>query len=154
MGKIVKLPEGLGTFELKHFMNSFNMKGHNLGATFVGILTPSEGEAQNIALPLRFKTYDRMRKGDVSVAVENYEKKFYTGLQVAKDPGVYFVYAGFLMIIVGCYITFFMSHRNLYVEVTGTGGNSTVIVTGSANKNKIGMEMLVRKISDKLREKR
>ena len=35
----------------------------------------------------------------------------YTGLQVRKDPGVWVVYLGFIVMSIGLYIAFFMSHK-------------------------------------------
>ena len=43
--------------------------------------------------------------------------RFYTGLQVNRDPGVWVVYSGFILMIIGCYITFFMSHQQICVEL-------------------------------------
>ena len=59
-------------------------------------------------------------------------KRYYTGLQVTKDPGVWVVYSGFITMILGIIITFFMSHQRLYVEVGLEGKKSKVMVAGTA----------------------
>jgi cytochrome c biogenesis protein len=82
--------------------------------------------------------------------VENTGQRYYTGLQVTKDPGVWVVYTGFIVMIIGCFITFFMSHQRLCVEVIKSGGKSRIIVTGRANKNKLGMQNRIKIISEKL----
>ncbi|HAY40073.1 MAG TPA: cytochrome c biogenesis protein ResB, partial [Desulfobacteraceae bacterium] len=46
-------------------------------------------------------------------SIAGYNQRYYTGLQVTSDPGVWVVYAGFIMMIIGCFITFFMSHQRL-----------------------------------------
>ena len=61
-----------------------------------------------------------------------------TGLQVAKDPGVWLVYSGCLLMLVGLFIAFFMSHRKIYVLVQPQEDGSRILFAGDANKNKIG----------------
>ena len=146
----VKIPERIGTFVLKEFRQSAKFMGHDIGQAFVGILTPPNGDPVEVILPLRFPSFDKMRKGKVVIAVAEYVERFYTGLQVTKDPGVWVVYAGFILMIVGCYITFFMSHQQLCVEVIETDGKSRVEVSGTANKNKLGYERKVEKIAQSL----
>jgi len=63
-----------------------------------------------------------------------------TGLQVTKDPGVWYVYVGCGLMLVGLYIAFFMSHRKIWLQVSGRGGGSSLLVSGTSNKNKIGFE--------------
>jgi len=63
-----------------------------------------------------------------------------TGLQVAKDPGVWYVYLGCVMMLVGLYIAFFLSHRKVWLYISKDGERSTLRLTGSSNKNKIGFE--------------
>jgi len=68
--------------------------------------------------------------------------RFATGLQVVKDPGVWTVYFGCIMMIVGLIIIFYLSHRRIWVFVSkdADSNNSTILVAGLSNKNKIGFE--------------
>jgi len=91
-----------------------------------------------------------MRKGEVVIAVVEQVQRYYTGLQVARDPGVWVVYSGFILMIVGFYITFFMSHQQICVELAASGEQTEVIVAGTANKNKMGMQTKVDTIAEKL----
>ena len=74
-------------------------------------------------------------------------KQYYTGLQVVKDPGVWVVYSGFMVMIVGIIITFFMSHQRLCVDISRKGSKSRVMVAGTANKNKLGMGIKAKKLA-------
>ncbi len=150
INKPVDMPEGLGTFLIKDYSSSAGFKGHNIGEAFMGILTKKTGNPVNIMLPLRFPSFDKMRKGDVIIAVASHNHRYYTGLQVTKDPGVWVVYSGFILMIIGCFVTFFMSHQRLCIEVTGNGNHSMVMVAGTSNKNKIGMQRKIEILSEKL----
>jgi len=146
----VELPEGVGTFVIKDYRNSFNFKGISLGETFIGILNRKDGNSINIILPLNFASFDKMRKGDLIFSVADYDNRYYTGLQVTCDPGVLVVYSGFLVMIIGCFVTFFMSHQRLCIEVIKIGSKTKVMVAGSANKNKLGMQARVKNFSRNL----
>jgi cytochrome c biogenesis protein len=74
----------------------------------------------------------------------------YTGLQVAKDPGVGIVYLGCLIMAAGLYISFFISHKKIWVYITQEGskgkGPISVTVGGSTTKNRITFEQEIDKI--------
>jgi cytochrome c biogenesis protein len=146
----LQLPEKLGTFEIKRFLQAAEFRGNNIGEAYSGILTPPGADPVQITLPLRFPTFDKMRKGNLVIAVVEQVPRFYTGLQVGKDPGVWVVYSGFILMIIGCYITFFMSHQQICLEIVAAGQKSRVIVAGTANKNKTGMEIKVDRLTEKL----
>ena len=152
MNQPLQLAENLGTFEIKEFLQSANFKGHDIGEAYIGILTPPGGEPIQVTLPLRFPTFDKMRKGNLFIAVVGQVPRFYTGLQVAKDPGVWIVYSGFILMIIGCYITFFMSHQQICIEIADSGKKRQIIVAGTANKNKAGMQTKIDRIVEKFNQ--
>jgi cytochrome c biogenesis protein len=151
IGQQIDIPETGGKFFLKDYNKSYNFRGQRIGEAFIGILVPENGRPVEILLPVRFPDFDRMmRKGDMAAAVSEYTPRYYTGLQVTKDPGVWVVYSGFILLIVGCYITFFMSHQRLCIDIVKKGKKSSVMVAGTANKNKLGVPNRLKKISEKL----
>ena len=150
IGKPVEIPENLGTFTLKKFTRQADFNGHNIGEAFIGELTPPNGNPVNVTLPLKFPSFDKMRKGDVFIAIADFVPRYYTGLQVSKDPGVWVVYVGFILMIIGIYITFFMSHQQVCIDVASQGNKSRIMVAGTSNKNKLGMRKKVTKLSERL----
>ncbi|GAB4489300.1 MAG: cytochrome c biogenesis protein ResB [Thermodesulfovibrionales bacterium] len=70
----------------------------------------------------------------------------FTGLQVRKDPGVLIVYLGCIIMAVGLYITFFMSHRRIWVNVADGKGGAKVLIGASANRNRASFERRIEKM--------
>ncbi|MFH2124391.1 MAG: cytochrome c biogenesis protein ResB [Pseudomonadota bacterium] len=69
------------------------------------------------------------------------KQMYATGLQVAKDPGVWTVYAGCALMILGLMIAFFMSHQRIWLYIREEpDGKSSILMTGNANKNKVNFE--------------
>jgi cytochrome c biogenesis protein len=77
---------------------------------------------------------------DYVISYRGYVGARYTGLQVTKDPGVWVVYTGFIMLCIGPLIAFFGSHKKLWIRVRDSRGKAVVLVAGSANRNRIGFE--------------
>ncbi|MBA3016173.1 MAG: cytochrome c biogenesis protein ResB, partial [Proteobacteria bacterium] len=76
--------------------------------------------------------------------------RFATGLQVVKDPGVWTVYTGCIMMVLGLIVIFFMSHRRVWVFISNDGKKTSILVSGMSNKNKIGFEKDLDIIYDKV----
>ncbi len=162
IGQPIDVPEGLGQFVLKELKKSYSFRGKDLGDTLIGILTQSDGNTIEVALPLRFPSFDRMgpifdprRKDNLFISAADLEipqsttdPRYYTGLQVTMDPGVWVVYSGFILMIIGCYVTFFMSHQRVCIEITPHGTASKVSVVGISSKNKMAMQRRVKKITE------
>lgn len=151
IGQEVRIPEDLGTFVLTELRHQAQFKGHPVGDAFIGRLTAPDGTAQEVVLPIRFPTFDRMRRGEVVIAVDRFKEKHYTGLQVNQDPGVDLVYTGFILMILGCYVTFFRSHQQVCIEAVRRGAGTRVKVYGTANKNKAGMQRRVQRLAQALK---
>jgi cytochrome c biogenesis protein len=76
------------------------------------------------------------------------EDKMYTGLQVAKDPGVEIVWLGCLLMVVGIYVAFFMSHRRIWVRIQ----QGTVTIGGNASKNQGAFQQTFDGLADRLKQ--
>ncbi len=76
----------------------------------------------------------------------------YTGLQVRRDPGVWIVYLGCLLMSVGLYIAFFVNHRKVWVRISPSRGSTDVTVAATSNKNKEALERKIDKMISLLRE--
>jgi len=152
-GESVTLPGDRGQFRFEGFIPHFDFRGHNLGDAFVGRISPQGGDRFQVALPTKFPTFDRMRKGEFSVKVTSFKQAFYTGLQVTKDPGVWYVYAGFLFMILGCWVTFFNAHQSYCLGLEkGEGGRTLVWLAGKSNRNTHGMTLKIKKLATQLKE--
>lgn len=71
----------------------------------------------------------------------------YTGLQIAKDPGVWIVWLGCLLMVVGIYAAFFMSHKRIWIRIE----NGTITIGGNASKNPSGFKLFFDRLTSKLR---
>ena len=84
---------------------------------------------------------------------EVHVKQMYaTGLQVAKDPGVWWVYIGCGIMLFGLYVAFFMSHRRIWLLIRNRDKGSEITISGSANKNRPGFERVFEKLAAELEQ--
>ncbi len=157
VGVPVDIPEGLGKFVYMAHEANATFRGMDVGAALKGILTPAEGEPVEVLLPLKFANFDKMRGGDVIITVANQSQekftpqqpdaeRYYTGLQVTRDPGVWLVYTGFVLMIAGCFVTFYLSHQQVCIVIETLKKNSRVTFAGITNRNKLAMKNTVEKI--------
>lgn len=82
--------------------------------------------------PGRFKPY--------YFGLNRIDSNYYTGLQLSHDPGVVIVAIGSIFIILGLFITFFSSHKRLWVRVDNQEGRSRISVGATSNKDPVGLK--------------
>jgi cytochrome c biogenesis protein len=150
-GKLLPLPGNEGRFQV--LKTDGNLRGMMGPAALISI-RPEKGDEtrfwvfqnwemlqkrfpremlQSPALnPSAFKPY--------TFFLEDLESKFYTGLQVNRDPGVSIVWAGCFLMIGGFFVTFFMSHRRIWVRISREKDGSVISIAGSASKNPVGLQ--------------
>jgi cytochrome c biogenesis protein len=74
----------------------------------------------------------------------------YTGMQVRKDPGVLIVYLGCILMAIGLFMTFFMSHKRVWINISEEKSNIKVLIGASVNKNKAAFEAKIEKLAGML----
>jgi len=68
------------------------------------------------------------------------KQMYATGLQVNRDPGVWVVYGGCMMMLTGLLVAFFWSHRRIWLFLKEEEDDSSILMCGSANKNRLDFE--------------
>ncbi len=148
IGETVDLPDGAGQFTLQGFLPHFEFQGRDLGETFFGLVTLAGETGFQIGMPMRFPTFDKMRKGRFVFVAEDFEKRYYPGLQVTRDPGVWYVYAGFILMILGCWVTFFMSHQSVLLAVVPEdNGQTRLVLSGKTSRNPRSMTLKLKQMA-------
>ena len=90
-----------------------------------------------------------IKSGDNSYAVTA-KQMYATGLQVARDPGVWFVYVGCGLMLIGLYMAFFMSHKRIWLYKKTDDEGTTLLLAGSVNKNKIEFSKQFLKLENRI----
>ena len=144
-GNVVTLKDGTtfklleATQEVRPFAPGFSGPAARIEVTRKG------AEPQTF---IAFKNYPDVNaeRGDSLVfGYEGTNAKQYTGLQVAKDPGVWVVWLGCTLMVLGIGVAFFMSHKRIWVVVS----KGHVRMYGNASKNQAAFLMQFEDISEK-----
>jgi len=151
IGETILLPDNKGKFTITRFNKDYHFKDVELGQAIEGELNLVDKDSMTIVLPLRFPTFDKMRKGQWIISLENHDNKFYTGLQVRRDPGVMLVYLGFILILGGCWVIFFSSHQKILLEITASAGMSQIRIFGSTTRSKLDFKQHIEKMVSSLK---
>lgn len=77
---------------------------------------------------------------------------YYTGLQLAKDPGMNVVWFGSSILVIGLCIMFYMPHRKLWLVIRPNGSTTEVHLAGMTNRNQITFKQNFNDLFTKLDE--
>ncbi|MHB8764145.1 MAG: cytochrome c biogenesis protein ResB [Deferrisomatales bacterium] len=106
----------------------------------VEVAVEQPGQAAESGVVFQAPQGNNRAVGNYVVRLEGVDSVMYTGLQVARDPGVPVVWAGCLLITAGCLVAFFFSHRRVWARVQPSGGGVEVFLGGNASRNRISFE--------------
>jgi cytochrome c biogenesis protein len=118
-----------------------------LGPALLVVLEKPGNPPAEFWLLKAYPEFDRQRKDSRYLSFAGINEIFYTGLQVARDPGVNIVWVGCTLMVIGIMIAFFMSHQRLWIRLSrGADGRVEVVLAGSTNKNRLAFEKKFEKI--------
>jgi cytochrome c biogenesis protein len=72
--------------------------------------------------------------------LDGIETSFYTGIKVNRDPGVPVVGAGAFLLVAGFLLTFFTSHRQVFVRIDQKNGTTRVCVAGRSSRDPVKLD--------------
>ncbi|ATX80923.1 Cytochrome c biogenesis protein ResB [Mariprofundus ferrinatatus] len=84
--------------------------------------------------------------------LEDFEHVYYTGLQLAKDPGMNVVWAGSAILVIGLCIMFYVPHRKLWLVIRQNGDATEVQLAGNTNRNMMSFKQTFHDLFTKLDE--
>lgn len=145
-GERVMLPGG-GSFRVADFTEQFQ----NFGAAARLEVTTAAGAPGSFVVLKAFPDFDLQRGGDYAFTLVDFQQRFYTGLQVAKDPGVWVVWLGCAMMVVGSLVAFFLSHRRVWITIRPVGDKTGIKIGGSAHRNQPAFEIFFDEFKQKLK---
>lgn len=115
--------EGNLRIRLLELSENFDVHGQPDKMALIEEFSDSSGEAKD-------------KLGDFQYFFSSSDGLYATILEVNHDPGVPLVWAGFILIFVGLWMTFFMSHRKVWVKVAP----GRISIGGLANRNQEAFE--------------
>ncbi|MBK5101498.1 MAG: cytochrome c biogenesis protein ResB, partial [Desulfobacteraceae bacterium] len=160
-GDLLPLPGNEGKFQIADVKGNF-MK---MGPAVLISVQPNQGKEKRFwvfqhheSVKERFpQLMNRFPKLNPSIFkpytffLEKLETRYYTGLQVNRDPGVFVVWLGFFLMIVGFVVTFFTSHRRLWLRISRDKDGVAISVAGTSSKNPVGLQRELESITNDLR---
>ena len=79
-----------------------------------------------------------------------YQPKKFTGLQIAKNPGINIVWIGSTMLVVGMTLSSFIYHRRLWAKIIPADTGVTVHLGGTTHKSQIDFQKEFKKLTEKI----
>jgi len=72
--------------------------------------------------------------------LDDYEQHYYTGLQLAQDPGMNVVWTGSAILVFGLCIMLYVSHRKIWLVFEPQGRGTVMRIAGLSNRNAMAFE--------------
>jgi cytochrome c biogenesis protein len=101
-------------------------------------LADEKGLKEQMWLFLRFPGFQNSKQSDYMIEfISIYPPmKYYTGLQIRSNSGIEIVWIGSLMIICGLFLSFYTSHKRLWMRISSDSGKNVLEIGGRSYKNR------------------
>jgi len=129
-GERVRIPGSEAFFEVLKYHPQIHGFGEGIAVAFL----------KPMAMPQRFwllKVRPKFVDG-YHFTLKGVVQREYTGLQVTQDPSVWAVWVGCILLVWGLLVAFFFSHQRMWILIPR--GKATILVSGTANKNRMAFE--------------
>ena len=161
VGKPYQIPGSKVTIRLLDIKEDFAKVGPALilaikkGARETRLILFKNPEAAKKRLPkamLDSPIFNSSSVKPYTFVVKNIPARYYSGLQVSKDPGVPLVWFGFFILILGLIITFFTSHKRIWIRILKKDKFLEISVAGISNKDPVSLSKKIGEILKAIKE--
>jgi cytochrome c biogenesis protein len=146
-GETIRIPNSSSSIRVLQYSHQVD----NLGEGIQVLLSKPNQPSRVFWVLKNFPQMDQKRGDDLFLTIETVLEKEYTGLQVAKDPGVWIVWIGCGLMILGLVVSFFFSHQRVWVRIPRGASGGDLVIAGSTSKNRIGFEKIFSEMVDEAR---
>jgi cytochrome c biogenesis protein len=91
--------------------------------------------------------------GQWTIGLAEVDVRYYTVLTVTYAPGVWLVWIGSGLMVLGFIWSFYFSHRKVWLIVRPEGPGSRVSIFGATNKHQYGLKLWAGRLADRLRRR-
>lgn len=147
-GEQIGLPGGY-SFTVSEFTESDRQFGP---AIQLHVNSPDGKFGRPFVVWQNYPQFDVKRGGKFSFALLSFDQLQFTGLQVAKDPGVDIVWFGCFLMVFGSLTAFFVSHKRIWVCLEESGGKTNITVAANAHRNQPGFSLAFDELKQKLED--
>jgi cytochrome c biogenesis protein len=152
MEERVEVPGSSYALEAVRYVNNMGDLGPALGL----ILLKNQEEIDKGWILAHHSDFHGNRLGEFQVKIKEIKTRFVSGLQVNRDPGVWFIWIGASLMLIGFIITFYFSHQQIWVWVREEKdpkekNRTEILVGGTAHKNRGAFVHKMEQLTEKLR---
>ncbi len=147
-GQRIALPGG-DSFRVADFTPTFQNFGP---AARFEVFPKDGGPSRSFVVLEAFPDFDAQRGDEYIFSLLEAKQTYYTGLQVAKDPGVWVVWLGCALLVCGSMTAFFLSHRRIWVTIQPVDNRVGVRIGGSAHRNQPAFEIYFEELKKQVKE--
>ncbi len=102
----------------------------------------------------KFPDFSRMHskeEAEYKFELRDIQSAQYSGIQMAKDPGVNYIWVGCALLMIGLFMAFYWPTKDIRFILKQTEGKTEIIAAGRSAKSKLALEAEFSGISESLR---
>ena len=128
----------------------------NMGPALEMVLLKDGAEVDHTWVLANHPEFHGNRLGEYRLRINDVKVQYLSGLQVNRDPGVWFIWVGSSLMLIGFIIAFYISHQQIWVwarEKKDSKGRSRteILVGGTAHKNREAFVHKMERLTGKVR---
>jgi cytochrome c biogenesis protein len=153
MDQKVPVPETPFALQAVRYVNNLS----NLGPALGVILYKEQEEVEHSWILANHPEFHGNRLGEFHLKIKEIKTRYVSGLQVNQDPGVWFIWIGSSLMLIGFIVTFYFSHQQVWIWIRerkdSKGVERTEVLMGATSqKNRGALVLKMEHLTEKVRK--